>query len=89
MNKIDCFMCGACCTEISISSSIPGMPNGKNAGVRCINLNDNNLCSIFGDPSRPPICSSFQADKDFCGSTTKEAIINIRRFEDLTKPATT
>ncbi|MDD8045446.1 MAG: YkgJ family cysteine cluster protein, partial [Verrucomicrobiota bacterium] len=26
--------CGACCTVVSISSPIPGMPQGKPAGVR-------------------------------------------------------
>ena len=30
--------CGACCTAPSISSPIPGMPHGKPAGVRCIQL---------------------------------------------------
>ena len=30
--------CGACCIAISISSPIPGMPLGKPAGVRCVQL---------------------------------------------------
>ena len=28
--------CGACCIAPSISSAIPGMPDGKPAGVRCV-----------------------------------------------------
>ena len=28
--------CGACCIAPSISSPIPGMPNGKPANTRCI-----------------------------------------------------
>ncbi|GAK84964.1 hypothetical protein JCM19238_2544 [Vibrio ponticus] len=28
------------------------MPNGKPAGVRCIQLNEHNLCKIFGQPER-------------------------------------
>ena len=35
--------CGACCIAPSISSPIPGMPNGKPAGVRCVQLDANNL----------------------------------------------
>ncbi|NBX68342.1 MAG: YkgJ family cysteine cluster protein, partial [Proteobacteria bacterium] len=31
--------CGACCIAPSISSPLPGMPHGKPAGVRCVNLN--------------------------------------------------
>ena len=40
--------CGACCTAPSISSPIPGMPHGKPAGVRCVQLSDDNLCLLFG-----------------------------------------
>ncbi|RKZ96645.1 MAG: YkgJ family cysteine cluster protein, partial [Gammaproteobacteria bacterium] len=39
--------CGACCIAPSISTAIPGMPNGKPAGVRCIQLDKNNSCQIF------------------------------------------
>ncbi|HVK38365.1 MAG TPA: YkgJ family cysteine cluster protein, partial [Candidatus Kapabacteria bacterium] len=30
--------CGACCIAPSITSPIPGMPDGKPAGVRCVQL---------------------------------------------------
>src|SRR5690606_40832938 len=39
--------CGACCIAPSISSAIPGMPNGKPAGVRCLHLTDANYCGLF------------------------------------------
>ncbi|HEX2642113.1 MAG TPA: YkgJ family cysteine cluster protein, partial [Thermoanaerobaculia bacterium] len=45
--------CGACCIALSISSPIPGMPDGKPAGVRCVQLTADNLCLIFGLPERP------------------------------------
>ena len=45
--------CGACCIAPSISSPIPGMPNGKPAGERCVQLSVENLCSIFGQPGAP------------------------------------
>ncbi|MCQ2237103.1 MAG: YkgJ family cysteine cluster protein [Bacteroidales bacterium] len=66
--------CGACCIAPSISSPIPGMPNGKPAGVRCINLTDENLCAIFDSPERPKVCGGFQAEPLFCGETREEAL---------------
>ncbi|MEI0618555.1 YkgJ family cysteine cluster protein, partial [Pseudomonas aeruginosa] len=45
--------CGACCIAPSISSPLPGMPAGKPAGVRCLHLDENHLCGLFGRPERP------------------------------------
>jgi Fe-S-cluster containining protein len=78
--------CGACCIAISISSAIPGMPDGKPAGVRCLHLNDQNLCDLFGNPERPQICSSFQPNIDTCGQSRKEAFALIQSLELLTAP---
>ena len=44
--------CAACCVAPSISSPIPGMPHGKPAGVRCVQLTQDGLCGIFGRPDR-------------------------------------
>ncbi len=66
--------CGACCIAPSITSFIPGMPDGKPAGERCIQLSTDNLCMIFGMKERPEVCSSFSATLDVCGSTNSEAI---------------
>ena len=76
--------CGACCIAPSISSAIPGMPNGKPAGIRCINLSDDNLCLIFGAPDRPDVCSDFDATIDVCGKTNQQALILITELEQLT-----
>lgn len=81
---MDCNQCGACCVEISISSPIPGMSNGKKAGEKCIHL-VNNLCGIFGQPDRPSVCSSFKADVEICGNNYNEAVKRIRWFEQETK----
>lgn len=67
--------CGVCCIHISISSPIPGMPDGKAAGVRCIQLTDDLKCAVFNHPSRPDVCIGFKADKLFCGNSAEEAII--------------
>lgn len=66
--------CGACCIAPSISSPIPGMPNGKPAGVRCIHLSDDNRCLIFDSPDRPQVCADFQAEPEVCGKSRKEAL---------------
>lgn len=66
--------CGACCIAPSISSSIPGMPEGKPAGVKCIHLTSDFLCGIFDAPDRPTVCDKFRADEVFCGKSRTEAI---------------
>ncbi|MBS7673106.1 YkgJ family cysteine cluster protein, partial [Vibrio cholerae] len=48
--------CGACCIAPSISSPLPGMPQGKPAGVRCVHLSAEQLCQLFGQPQRPAVC---------------------------------
>jgi len=71
--------CGACCIAISISSSIPGMPDGKPAGVRCIHLTGEFRCSIYD--SRPDVCRRFLPEEAFCGSSREEAMDILTRLE--------
>jgi len=75
--------CGACCIYISISSPIPGMPEGKPACVRCIHLTKDNLCGIFDSPDRPKVCFDYKAEKMFCGETREEAIDILKKLENL------
>jgi uncharacterized protein len=75
--------CGACCTVISISSPIPGMPEGKPAGIRCIHLTDDYKCVLFNTAERPWICGAFQADVLICGNSREEAITIIAQLEGL------
>ena len=77
--------CGACCIAPSISSPIPGMPNGKPAYTRCVQLDDDNLCKLFGDPNRPTVCESFTAQDYVCGRNREEALILLTELETLTK----
>lgn len=76
--------CGACCIAPSISSPIPGMPSGKPAGVRCVQLDERNLCRLFGLPERPAVCSAFAADVQVCGSSEAEAVHLLDELERLT-----
>jgi uncharacterized protein len=76
--------CGACCIAPSISSLIPGMPNGKPAGVRCIQLDDANRCMIFGKRERPAVCESLQPSAEMCGDTREHAMQYLSRLDALT-----
>jgi Fe-S-cluster containining protein len=85
MNKPSCRAgCGACCIAPSISSPIPGMPNGKPAGVRCAQLDEANRCKIFGRPERPAVCGSLQPSAEMCGDTRGEALLYLTRLDALT-----
>ena len=79
--------CGACCIAPSISSPIPGMPQGKPAGVRCVQLTDDHRCRIYGQPDRPAVCLRLRAEPGMCGDTSQEALANLSELERLTTPA--
>lgn len=78
--------CGACCIAPSISSPIPGMPQGKPAGVRCIQLSDANLCELFGKPERPQVCQRLRPDPAMCGDSRDEALRILMRLEAASAP---
>jgi Fe-S-cluster containining protein len=78
--------CGACCIAPSISSAIPGMPSGKPAGVRCIQLTADNACALFGSPERPEVCRRLRPEPGICGGDAAEAMRLIVRMERATDP---
>jgi Fe-S-cluster containining protein len=78
--------CGACCTAPSISSPIPGMPDGKPAGVRCVQLMADQRCAIFGQPERPACCGGLQPSAEMCGSDRGAAMWWLDRLEAATAP---
>ncbi|MER2490919.1 YkgJ family cysteine cluster protein [Catenovulum sediminis] len=77
--------CGACCIAPSITTPIPGMPHGKAAGERCVQLDENNLCKIFNQPERPKVCSAFTADPAICGDSKESALYIISSLESQTQ----
>lgn len=79
--------CAACCIAPSISSSIPGMKAGKPAGVRCIQLSEDNRCRIFGSEARPTVCSNLRPSIEMCGSSAGEAMQHLTELELLTAPS--
>jgi Fe-S-cluster containining protein len=78
--------CGACCIAPSITSPIPGMPHGKPAGVRCVQLDDAMRCRIFGHPERPAFCAGLQAAPDMCGDGREHALHWLSELEAATRP---
>ncbi len=78
--------CGACCIAPSISSPIPGMPDGKPAGVRCVQLRDDESCAIFGQPERPAVCSQLRPSLEMCGASRADALVGLDRLERATRP---
>lgn len=77
--------CGACCIAPSITSPLPGMPEGKPAGVACINLDPaTHRCRIWGQDNYPDVCAGFQAEPDTCGANRDDALVLIARLEVAT-----
>lgn len=81
--------CGACCIAPSISSPIPGMPHGKPAGVRCVQLTEDNRCQLFGKPERPQVCRNLRPEPQMCGQTNQEALGWLTSLEQATTPGVT
>jgi len=76
--------CGACCIAPSITSPIPGMPHGKPAGERCVQLTDDNRCAIFGDSRRPAVCGTLQPEPSMCGASRAHALAWLAALERAT-----
>jgi hypothetical protein len=78
--------CGACCIAPSITSPLPGMPHGKPAGVRCVNLDSDKRCRVFGRPERPAFCSGLRPSPEMCGDTREAAMAWLTELERHTRP---
>lgn len=78
--------CGACCIAPSISSPIPGMPQGKPAGVRCIHLEQDYRCALYGKKARPAVCNALQPSREMCGHVRDDALGYLIRLERATTP---
>ncbi len=77
--------CGACCIAPSISSPIPGMEGGKPAGVRCVQLTDDNRCRLFGLPERPAVCVRLRPTEEMCGASAEDAMTYLIQLEAATR----
>ena len=78
--------CAACCIAPSISSPIPGMPQGKPAGVPCVQLTAELRCALFGRPERPAVCGSLRPSPVMCGESRERAMRWRDHLEETTLP---
>ena len=78
--------CAACCIAPSLTSPLPGMPNGKPAGVPCVQLDDGLRCEVFGQSQRPTFCGGLQPSAEMCGASRGEAMLWLSRLELATRP---
>lgn len=60
------------------------MPQGKPAGVRCVQLTADDRCRLYGRPERPRVCARFAPSPDVCGTTRREAMELLTRWERMT-----
>ena len=79
--------CAACCIAPSISSPMPGLPNGKPAGLPCLHLDAEWRCRLFGQPERPAVCGSLAPSREMCGETREQAMVYLQRLEQATTPS--
>jgi hypothetical protein len=62
------------------------MPEGKPAGVRCVQLDNHDRCRLFGRPERPQVCASLSPSIEMCGASTAHAMVWLGTLERLTMP---
>ena len=66
---------------------MPGLPEGKPAGVPCPHLDGAWRCQLFGLPERPAVCAGFQAEMAICGDSREQALQIITLLEQASLPA--
>lgn len=62
--------------------------NGKPAGMRCVQLDDDARCRIFGRPERPAVCASLRPSPAMCGDSRAHAMRWLALMEQATQPST-
>jgi hypothetical protein len=62
------------------------MPQGKPAGVACVQLDEQLRCRLFGKPERPAFCASLRPSMEMCGSERAQALAFLGQLEIATTP---
>lgn len=60
------------------------MPEGKPAGVRCVQLAADFRCLIFADPRRPKACAGLRPQAEMCGDNREFALVYLHALEHAT-----
>jgi len=63
------------------------MPEGKPAGVPCVQLLPDMRCAIFGKPERPAFCGGLQPAADMCGDNRNAALWWLTQLDAATVPS--
>ena len=79
--------CAACCIAPSITSALPGMPQGKPADIACVQLDESLRCKVFGQRQRPIFCSGLQPSAEMCGDSRIYAMRWLANLERATQPS--
>jgi len=64
------------------------MPQGKPAGVPCVQLDEELRCKVFGQPQRPPFCAGLRPSVEMCGDSREQALDWLTQMELATQPVT-
>ena len=62
------------------------MPDGKPAGVRCVQLDEHERCRLYGLAERPAVCSSLRPQPSMCGTSREQALQWFELLERQTTP---
>lgn len=62
------------------------MPQGKPAGIPCVQLRPDYRCALFGLPERPAVCVGLRPTEEMCGSDREEALAYLADLDRQTRP---
>jgi hypothetical protein len=62
------------------------MPQGKPAGVSCVQLLADFRCAVFGKPEQPNFCAGLQPSAEMCGDSREYALRWLSELERATRP---
>jgi hypothetical protein len=62
------------------------MPQGKPAGVPCVQLDEMLRCRLFGLAERPAVCGSLQPSAEMCGDHRTQALAWLTALDTATRP---
>lgn len=62
------------------------MPDGKPAGVACVQLDAQLRCRLFGSPQRPAVCGNLRPSLEMCGASREQALTMLTTLERSTQP---
>jgi len=62
------------------------MPEGKKAGLPCVNLGPGLECLVHNSPDYPKVCAGLKPSFEMCGNSAQEARDYLQNLELQTQP---